>query len=82
MPLNVLTLPMHQFVLVILQVKVKKSYLVWKEKMSHHTGGGGEGGVREMSPNVTKVEGGSKKCHILFEWPLMCSSDSQLKVVN
>jgi hypothetical protein len=29
--------------------------------MSCHTRGGGEG-VREMSPNVTRGEGGSKKC--------------------
>jgi hypothetical protein len=70
MPLNALTHPMHQFVLVILLVKVKKSYLVWKEKMSRHTGGGRGGGVQR---NVTKChqgEGGSKKCHVLFEWPL------------
>ncbi len=50
-----LTHLIHQFVLVILLVKVNKSYFVLKEKMSHHTGG-----VREMSPNVTRGEGGLK----------------------
>ncbi len=48
MTLNALTYLIHQFVLVILLVKVNKSYFVLKEKMSRHTGGGG--GVREMSP--------------------------------
>jgi hypothetical protein len=49
MPLkNALTHLIHQFVLVILLVKVNKSYFVFKEKMSHHTWGGG--GVRDMSP--------------------------------
>jgi hypothetical protein len=47
MTLNALTYLIHQFVLVILLVKVNKSYFVLKEKMSRHTGGGG---VREMSP--------------------------------
>jgi hypothetical protein len=58
MPLNYLTHLIHQFVLVILLVKVNKSYFVLKEKMSRHTWGGresekchhGEGG------------GGSNKC--------------------
>jgi hypothetical protein len=63
----------HQFVLVILLVKVNKSYFVLEGKnVTSHQQGGGEG-VREMSPNVTRGEGGSKKCakkcHILFEWP-------------
>jgi hypothetical protein len=26
-----------------------------------------------MSPNVTQGEVGSKKCHVLFEWPLRVS---------
>jgi hypothetical protein len=51
---------MYQFVLVILLVKVKKSYLVWKEKMSRHTGGGGGSEkCHQMSPGG---RGGSKKC--------------------
>jgi hypothetical protein len=28
-----------------------------------------KGVVGEMTQNVTKGEGGLKKCHILFEWP-------------
>jgi hypothetical protein len=59
MPLNALTHPIHEFVLVILLVKVTKGYFLWKEKMSRHTGGGG--GVREMSPNVTRGGGGGSK---------------------
>jgi hypothetical protein len=61
MPLNALTHPMHQFVLVILQVKVKKSYLVWKEKMSRHTGPGG-GCVQRNVTECHQGGGGSKKC--------------------
>ncbi len=50
--LNALTHLIHQFVLVILLVKVNKSYFVLKKKMSHHTGGGGGGGGgSEISPN-------------------------------
>ncbi len=55
---NALTHPMHQFELVILLANFKKSY-EGKNVTSHR--GGGEG-VREMSPNVTRGEGGSKKC--------------------
>ncbi len=39
--------------------------------MSHHTGAGGGGGsekYHQMSPGGGA--GGSKKCHVLFEWPL------------
>ena len=60
MPLNALTHFIHQFLLVILLVKVNKSYFVLNGKMSHHTGAGGGGGsekYHQMSPG-----GGSKKC--------------------
>jgi hypothetical protein len=51
MPLNALTHLIHQFVLVILLVKVNKSYFVLKEKMSHQTGGGeGSEKCHQMSP--------------------------------
>ncbi len=59
MPLNAFTYLIHQFALVNLLVKVNKSYFVLKEKMSRHLGGGE--GVREMSPNVTRGEGGGLK---------------------
>ncbi len=58
MPLDALTHLIHQFVLVILLVNIKKSYFVLKENISRYTGGGG---LR----NVTKCHqggGGSKKC--------------------
>jgi hypothetical protein len=58
MPLNALTHFIHQSVLVILLVKVNKSYFVLKEKMSCHAGVGGVGGQR----NVTRGRAGSKKC--------------------
>jgi hypothetical protein len=63
MPLDALTHLFHRFVLVILLLNVNKSCFVLKEKMSCYTGGGGEG-FGEMSPNVTRGEGGggSKKC--------------------
>jgi hypothetical protein len=69
MPLNALTYPIHQFVLVFFLVKVTKSYFLWKEKMSRHTGRGGEG-VREMSPNVTRG-GGLKSFTCYLNGPLL-----------
>jgi hypothetical protein len=66
MPLNALTYLIHQFVLAILLVKVNKSYFFEGKNVTSHQGGGGR-------INVTKcyqVGGGSKKCHVLFEWPL------------
>ncbi len=50
----------HQFVLVILLVKINKSYFVLEGKNVTSHQGGGEG-VREMSPNVTRGEGGGLK---------------------
>jgi hypothetical protein len=47
-PVNASPHLIHQFFLVILLVKVNKSYFVLKEKMSRHTRGGGMG---------------SEKCH-------------------
>jgi hypothetical protein len=71
MHLNVLTHLFHQFVVVILLVQVNISYFVLKEK--NVSSPLGEYGVRKMSPNVSMQEGGgSKKCHVLFEWPLTC----------
>jgi hypothetical protein len=40
--LNALTHLIHQFVLVILLVNVKKSCFALKEKMSHYKGGGAQ----------------------------------------
>ncbi len=61
MPLDALTHLIHQFVLVILLVNIIKSCFVLK-KNCHVTQRGG-GVVGEMSPNVTRGEGGgSKKC--------------------
>jgi hypothetical protein len=57
--INALTHLIHQFVLVILLVKVNIAFLFLKEKCYITWGGGGEG-VREMSPNVTRGEGGLK----------------------
>jgi hypothetical protein len=77
MPLYALTHPINQFLLVILLVKVTKGYFLWKEKMSRHTGG-----VARGQRNVTKCHqgmgGGSKKIHVLFEWPLTLPGSSKL----
>jgi hypothetical protein len=72
MPLNAVTHLTHQFVLVILLVKAKKSYFVLNEKMSRHMGGGE---VREMAPNVTGGGrgGGSKNCGKSVTYFLKCS---------
>ena len=66
MPLNPLTHLIHQFVLVILLVKVNKSYFVLKENMSCHRGGGrGSEKCHQMSPGGG---GGGQKvwkqCHL------------------
>ena len=51
MPFNALTHLIHQFGLVILLVKVNKSYFVLKENMSCHRGGGrGSEKCHQMSP--------------------------------
>ncbi len=61
MPLNALTHPMHQFVLVILLVKVKKAILFEGKNVTSHRGGGrGSEKCHQMSPGGRG--GGSQKC--------------------
>jgi hypothetical protein len=51
---------MHQFALVILLVKVKKSYLFGRKKCHVTQGGGGGAGGSDKCHKISP--GGSKKC--------------------